>query len=94
MFVCWKEGFRVATIGSANLRIMQGWGDNYIPFSLTSSKSGWHKGWFYLRNDLEFALPAFTGNSIGQTRSNWTHGPPQVEQEKMLRDHWVVLERL
>jgi hypothetical protein len=31
---------------------------------LTSSNNGWHKGWFYLRNDLEFALPTFTGNSI------------------------------
>jgi hypothetical protein len=50
-----------------------------------------HKGWSYLRNDLEFALPVFTGNSIGQSRSNWTHGPPQAEQEKMLKEHWVVL---
>jgi hypothetical protein len=36
-------------------------------------------------------LLAFTRNSIGQTRSNWTHGPPQAEQEKMLKEHWAVL---
>jgi hypothetical protein len=48
----------------------QGWGDGYIPSFLTYSNSGWHKGWFYLRNDLEFTLQVFTGNSNGQSRSN------------------------
>jgi hypothetical protein len=37
---------------------------------LTSSNSGWHKGWFYLRNDPEFALPTFTGNSIAESQRN------------------------
>jgi hypothetical protein len=37
---------------------------------LTSLNNGWHKGWFYLRNDPEFALPAFTGNSIALERKN------------------------
>jgi hypothetical protein len=72
MFACLKDGSSAATIGCANLWMKQGWDDDYIPSSLTSSNSGWHKGWFYLMNDTEFALPAFTGNSIGQTRSNWT----------------------
>jgi hypothetical protein len=47
-----------------------------------------------LRNDPEFALPAFTGNSIGQSRRNWTGGPAKTEQEKMLRDHRPVLGHL
>jgi hypothetical protein len=93
-FACLKDGSRVATIGWANLRMKQGRGDDYISSSLTSSNSGWHKGWFYLRNDPEFALPAFTGNSIGQSRRNWSDGPAKTEQEKILKDHWVVLRRL
>jgi hypothetical protein len=48
----------------------QGWGDGYIKSSLTSSSNGCHKGWFYLRNDPEFALLAFTEKSIGQLRRN------------------------
>jgi hypothetical protein len=44
----------------------QGRGDYYILVSLISSNNGWHKGWFYLRNDPEFALPAYTGNSIAE----------------------------
>jgi hypothetical protein len=64
MFACLKDDSKATTIGCANLRMKLGRGDNYIPSSLTSSKSGWHKGWFYLRNDPEFTLLAFTRNSI------------------------------
>jgi hypothetical protein len=78
-FACSKEGCRAATIGSANLRMKQGRGDDYIPVFLTSSNSGWNKGWFYLQNDPEFALLAFTRNSIGQLRRNWSDGPMKAE---------------
>jgi hypothetical protein len=47
-----------------------------------------------LQNDPEFALPAFTGNSIGQSRRNWTDGPTKTDQEKILKDHWAVLGHL
>jgi hypothetical protein len=47
-----------------------------------------------LRNDPEFALPAFTENSIGQSRRNWTDNPVKTKQEKILKDHWAVLGRL
>jgi hypothetical protein len=50
-FTCLREGSRAATIGCANLQMKQGRGDDYIPAPLTSSNSGWHKGWFYLQND-------------------------------------------
>jgi hypothetical protein len=50
-FTCLREGSRAATIGCANLRMKQGRGDDYIPTPLTSSNSGWHKGWFYMWND-------------------------------------------
>jgi hypothetical protein len=93
-FTCLKEGSRAATFGCANLWMKQGRGDDYIPVSLTSSNSSWHKGWFYLRNDSEFALPAYTRNSIGQSRRNWSDGPTKAEQEKILKDHWAVLRCL
>jgi hypothetical protein len=65
-----KEDSRAATIGCANLRMKQCRGDDYIPVSLTSSNSGWHKGWLYLQNDPEFALSTYTRNSIGESRRN------------------------
>jgi hypothetical protein len=94
MFTCLKDGSRAVTIGCANLWMKHGRGDGYILSSLTSSNNGWQKGWFYLKNDLEFALSAFTGNSIGQSRRNLTDGPSKAEQERMLKDHWAVLGRL
>jgi hypothetical protein len=78
-FTYLKDGSWAATIGCANLRMKQGRGDDYIPVSLTSSNSDWHKGWFYLRNDPEFALPAFTGNSIPESRRSWSNGPAKKE---------------
>jgi hypothetical protein len=93
-FACLKEGPRAATIGCANLRMKQGRGDDYIPVTLTSSNSGWHKEWFYLRNDPEFALPAYTGNSIAESRRNWSDGPAKTEKEKILKDRLAVLRRL
>jgi hypothetical protein len=69
-FACLKEGSWAATISCANLRMKQGRGDDYLPVSLTSSNSGWHKGWLYLQNDPKFVLPAFTENSIDQSRRN------------------------
>jgi hypothetical protein len=46
MFACLKDGSRVTNFSCANLRMKQGWGDDYNPSSLISSNSGWHKGWF------------------------------------------------
>jgi hypothetical protein len=88
MFACLKDGPIASTIGCGNFRMKQGQGNKYIPFSLTSSNSGWHKGWFYLKNDPEHALPEFTGNSIGQAPRSSTDSPSKTEQERMFKEHW------
>jgi hypothetical protein len=72
----------------------QGRGDDYIPAPLTSSNSGWHKGWFFLRNDPEHALPSYTSHSIAKSQRNWADDPAKAEQENMLKSHWAVLGRL
>jgi hypothetical protein len=59
-----------AMISCANLRTKQGRGDDYISMTLTNSNSGWHKGWFYLRNDPEFVLLSYTGCSIAKSQRN------------------------
>jgi hypothetical protein len=42
---------RAVHAGSYTLQVRAGRGDQYIPAQLISSNSGWHDGWFYLRND-------------------------------------------
>jgi hypothetical protein len=69
-FTCLREGSRAATIGCANLRMKQGRGDDYIPVPHTSSNNGWHRGWFYLRNDPEHTLPSYTSCSIAKSQMN------------------------
>jgi hypothetical protein len=81
-FTCLRDGSRAATIGCANLRTKQGHGDDYIPVTLTSSKSGWHKGWFYLRNDPEFALPSYTGHPSRSRRGTWRTTPPRRSKKR------------
>jgi hypothetical protein len=93
-FTCLRDSSRATTIGCANLRTKQGRGDDYIPVTLTSSNSGWHKGWFYLRNDPKFVLPSYTRSSNAKSQRNWADGPNTKEQEKILKHHWVVLEQL
>jgi hypothetical protein len=91
---CLRDGSRAATIGCANLRTKQGRGDDYISVTLASSNIDWHKGWFYLWNDPEHALPSYIGCSIVKSQRNWADDPAKKEQEKMLKSHWVVLRRL
>jgi hypothetical protein len=44
-----------------------------------------------LRNDPEFALPSYTGNSIAKSQRNWADRLAKKEQEKILKHHWAVL---
>jgi hypothetical protein len=81
-FTCLRDGSRTARIGCANLRMKQGRNDNYIPVMLTSSNSGWHKGWFYLRKDPECALPSYTGCSIAKRRGTRLMAPPRRSRRR------------
>jgi hypothetical protein len=49
--------------GSCTLQVRSGRGDQYIPAQLICSNSGWHDGWFYLRNDGD-QLPRYSGRVL------------------------------
>jgi hypothetical protein len=89
-----KEGSRAATIGCANLQMKQGRGDDYISASLTSSNSGWHKGWFYLRNDPRVRASGIHQKLQRPVAEELVGHPVKAEQEKILKDHWAVPRRL
>jgi hypothetical protein len=46
------------------------------------SNSGWHDGWFYLRNDDE-RLPKFFGQVLMSREDNWTYGIIEEEKPKL-----------
>jgi hypothetical protein len=87
-FTCLKEGSCTATIGYANLRMKQGRGDDYVPVTLTSSNSGWHKGWFYLRNDPEFALPSYTETPSRSREETGRTALPRRSRRKFSSTTW------
>jgi hypothetical protein len=59
-----------------------GQGELYILAQLISSNSGWHDGWFYLRNDDDRLLK-FSGRVLMTREDNWTYGVIKEEKPKL-----------
>jgi hypothetical protein len=49
---------------------------------LISSNSGWHDGWFYLRNDGD-QLPRYSGGVLMAREENWTYGVVEDDKPKL-----------
>jgi hypothetical protein len=62
--------------------VRSGQSDQYIPAQLISSNSGWHDGWFYLRNDKS-QLPRYTGRVLAAREENWAYGVAKVEKPRL-----------
>jgi hypothetical protein len=74
-----KGDMCAARVGSCVLRVRLSQEDLYILACLISSNSGWHEGWFYLRND-ENQLPRYTGRVLTAREDRWTYGVPKAEK--------------
>jgi hypothetical protein len=61
--------WRAVHAESSTLQVWVGQGDLYILAQLISSNSGWHDGWFYLRND-DGRLPRFSGQVMMSRKEN------------------------
>jgi hypothetical protein len=64
------------------LQVWSGWSDQYILAQLISSNSGWHDGWFYLRNDDD-QLPRYTGWVLVAQEENRSNGVVEDEKPKL-----------
>ena len=47
----------------------------YMSIPLSKSNKGWHKLWFYLKNDDATPLPIFTSRLIEEAPDVWRYGP-------------------
>jgi hypothetical protein len=68
--------------GSCTLQVRAGQGELYILAQLISSNSGWHDGWFYLRNDDD-RLPKFSSQVLMLREDNWLYGVVEEEKSKL-----------
>ena len=51
-------------MGYASIRLRGSRASEYMSIRLSKSNKGWHKLWFYLKNDDTAPLPIFTGRLI------------------------------
>jgi hypothetical protein len=73
---------RAVHAGSCTLQVRVGQGEQYILAQLISSNSGWHDGWFYLRNDDD-RLPRFSGRVLMSREDNWMYVVVEEEKPKL-----------
>jgi hypothetical protein len=64
------------------LQVRSGRSDQYILAQLISSNSGWHDGWFYLRND-ESQLPKYTGRVLVAREENWWYDVAEAKKPRL-----------
>jgi hypothetical protein len=72
----------VVHAGSYTIQVWAGRGDLYILAQLISSNSGWHDGWFYLRNDDGY-LPSFSSQVLMSRKDNWSYGVVEEDKPKL-----------
>jgi hypothetical protein len=56
---------------------------------MPKSMKGWRKQWFYLRNDADMPLPAFTGNRL-IPHHNWGYEVAKKGLGKLQPVHEVI----
>jgi hypothetical protein len=62
--------------------VRAGQGELYIPAQLISSNSGWHDGWFYLRNDDDRLLK-FSGRVLMSRKDNLSYDIVKEDKPKL-----------
>jgi hypothetical protein len=77
-----KGAFYAVRVGSCVLQLRSSRTEQYIPARLISSNSGWHSGWFYLRND-DNQLPRYTGRVLTAREDRWVYGVPDAEKPRL-----------
>jgi hypothetical protein len=58
-------------IGCASIHHRGRRSSEYMATALSKSNKGWHKQWFYLKNDTDAPLPIFTGRLIEEPPQSW-----------------------
>lgn len=88
-FVLWRYFFGVSLqrgpggaptpMGCAGNLLRSTLSGDYIPIWLSSSNKGWHRQWFYLKNDADAALPDYTRKTFDGRSESWHWGVTKKE---------------
>jgi hypothetical protein len=94
VLVSLKDERRSATIDCTTLRFNRNSSSEYLVGPLTSSNIGWHAEWFYLKNDPECSLLAYTAGYYYVTPEAWSDRPSKKDHQKLLSGYLEVLKAL
>jgi hypothetical protein len=61
-----------------------------MPIPLRKSNKGWHKFWFYLKNNDATPLPIFSDRSIEEALDVWRYRPIAKTQRKLGDLLWAI----
>ena len=70
-------------MGCASIRLWGSRASQYMSIPLSKSNKGWHKLWFYLKNDANAPLSIFIGRLIEEVSGVWRYGPVEKEQKRL-----------
>jgi hypothetical protein len=70
-------------MGCASIHLRGGRASGYNPIALTKSNKGWHKLWFYLKNDIAAPLPVFSGRLIEEVPPECRYFPVEKEKRRL-----------
>jgi hypothetical protein len=63
----------------------------YMSLWLSSSNKGWHKQWFYLKNDTATPLPVFSGRLVEETMEQSGWGVLEKDKKKIGDHHTAIV---
>jgi hypothetical protein len=73
----------VVPMGCASIHLRSSRASKYMPILLRKSNKGWHKFWFYLKNDDGTPVPIFSGRAIEEALDVWRYRPITKMQKKL-----------
>jgi hypothetical protein len=70
-------------IGCASIHLRGRRAYKYMATALSKSNKGWHKQWFYLKNDTDAPLVVFTGHLIEEPQESWGWDPVDAKKRRL-----------
>jgi hypothetical protein len=77
-------------MGCASIHLQSNRAREYMSLRLSSSNKGWHKQWFYLKDDTTAPLPMFSRHLIEEAPEQWGWGVP-YKDKKEIDDHRTTI---
>ena len=70
-------------LGCASIHLRGERADSFFRMRVQTSNKGWHRRWFYLKNDTNHGVPEFDNQVFFTRPESWRSGAPPAELQRM-----------